>query len=87
MSSTQVLQSGDGVLMRNSVGDVLYFVCSAIPTSTSAPDNAPGNSVAGFAVGCMAVRSDNGSDTAMIYFNTGSTTSCTWAALRVSAGG
>lgn len=86
MSSTQQLQSGDGVYLRDDTGNVLMFVCSAIPSTTSAADNAPGDSVSGFAVGCMAVRSDNGSLTAMIYFNTGTTASCTWSALKIDAG-
>ena len=86
MSSTQTLQSGDGVFLRNDIGDVMMFICSAIPSTTSQPDNAPGDSVSGFGVGCMAIRSDNASLTAMVYFNTGTVDSCTWSALKIDAG-
>ncbi len=86
MSSTQTLQDGTGVFLRNDVGNAMMFICSAIPSTTSQPDNAPGDSVAGFGVGCMAIRSDNASVDAMVYFNTGTTASCTWTALKIDAG-
>ena len=86
MSSTLKLQSGDGILIENELGNTMLFTCSGDPTSTDAATNAPGDSVSGFAVGCMCMRTDNAAVTDMIYFNTGSTSSCTWTSLKIDSG-
>ena len=86
MSVTQTLQSGDGILIKDDVGNILMFTCAGDPTVTDAATNAPGDSVSGYSSSAICIRTDSPADTTSIYINTGSATSSTWAALRISAG-
>jgi hypothetical protein len=72
MAVTQRLQDATGIIASDELGDSLFLVGEGVPTDG-----------AGFAKGCIYVRSDGTDKDTTLYVNLGTASSSTFTSLEI----